>query len=139
MGNASIEGQAAVLSDSRLIHEWPGLICAVPHEFFNECGKDSQVDPIGMAAANPEDPQSLNLYAYCGNDPVNSIDPEGLFFGKLLKWIGKALKILSIVALVVMTIIIFVPMRPPTIRLPPIAATSRKLQLMLTRSISVAQ
>jgi hypothetical protein len=31
------------------------------------------------------------------------------FFSKLFKWIGKALKILSIVALVVMTIIIFAP------------------------------
>jgi hypothetical protein len=62
-----------------------------------------------MDAASPNDPQSLNMYSYCGNDPINHIDPEGLFFGKLLKWIGKALKILSIVALVVMTIIIFAP------------------------------
>jgi hypothetical protein len=26
-------------------------------------------------------PQSLNLYAYCKNDPVNSTDPQGLFDG----------------------------------------------------------
>jgi hypothetical protein len=38
------------------------------------------------------DPQTLNLYAYCGNDPVNGTDPDGLFFGKLFKGIGKLFK-----------------------------------------------
>lgn len=32
----------------------------------------------GMGAFNPATPQSLNLYAYVCNDPVNSIDPTGL-------------------------------------------------------------
>ena len=31
-----------------------------------------------MGAVNLSDPQSLNFYAYCGNDPINKIDPDGL-------------------------------------------------------------
>jgi RHS repeat-associated protein len=41
-------------------------------------GRFTQVDPIGMSAASLGDPQSLNLYSYCGNDPVNFADPSGL-------------------------------------------------------------
>jgi RHS repeat-associated protein len=47
------------------------------------------VDPIGMSASSLANPQTLNLYAYCGNDPINNTDPDGLFFGKLFKWIGN--------------------------------------------------
>ncbi|MCI0556004.1 MAG: hypothetical protein L0287_34100, partial [Anaerolineae bacterium] len=53
----------------------------------------TQVDPIGMGATSLSDPQSLNLYSYCGNDPINRIDPDGLFFKKLFGWIGKIGKI----------------------------------------------
>ena len=45
-------------------------------------GRFTQVDPIGMSATQLEDPQSLNLYAYCGNDPINQTDPSGLFSWK---------------------------------------------------------
>jgi hypothetical protein len=31
-----------------------------------------------MSASSLGDPQSLNLYAYCGNDPINHTDPDGL-------------------------------------------------------------
>lgn len=37
-----------------------------------------QPDPLGLAAADTSDPQSLNLYSYVGNDPANFTDPEGL-------------------------------------------------------------
>lgn len=54
------------------------------------------VDPIGMSSVTLSDPQTLNLYAYCANDPINSIDPSGLgflsFFKKLFKGIGKVFK-----------------------------------------------
>lgn len=47
-------------------------------------------------------PQTFNLYAYCGNDPINHVDPDGLFFGKFFKWIGKHIKkILTVVAVIV--------------------------------------
>jgi hypothetical protein len=47
-----------------------------------------------MDAASLSNPQTLNLYAYCGNDPINHIDPDGLFWGaigRFFKAIGKAI------------------------------------------------
>jgi RHS repeat-associated protein len=40
-------------------------------------GRFTQVDPMGMQAVDLLNPQSLNLYAYCGNDPMNARDPLG--------------------------------------------------------------
>jgi RHS repeat-associated protein len=58
-------------------------------------GRFTQVDPMAMGAVQLEDPQTLNLYAYCVNDPVNHVDPDGLgffsFFKKLFKAILKVL------------------------------------------------
>ena len=59
-----------------------GLDYAVNRHYDSQQGRFTQVDPIGMKAASPEDPQTLNLYSYCGNDPVNHIDPDGLFSWK---------------------------------------------------------
>jgi RHS repeat-associated protein len=64
---------------------------AVNRQYHAGLGRFTQVDPIGMSAASLSDPQTLNLYAYCGNDPINHTDPDGLFFKKLFKWIGKIL------------------------------------------------
>jgi RHS repeat-associated protein len=52
---------------------------AVNRHYSAAQGRFTQVDPIGMSAVSLENPQSLNLYAYCFNDPVNHVDPEGLF------------------------------------------------------------
>ena len=38
-----------------------------------------QPDPLGVGAANPAKPQSFNRYSYVGNDPVNFVDPSGMF------------------------------------------------------------
>jgi RHS repeat-associated protein len=40
-------------------------------------GRFMQTDPLGMGAASISDPQSLNLYAYVQNNPINAIDPTG--------------------------------------------------------------
>jgi RHS repeat-associated protein len=52
---------------------------AVNRHYSPAQGRFTQVDPIGMSAVSLTDPQSLNLYAYCANDPVNHTDPDGLF------------------------------------------------------------
>ena len=52
---------------------------AVNRQYSAAQGRFTQVDPIGMEAVSLETPQSLNLYAYCGNDPINYLDPSGLF------------------------------------------------------------
>ncbi len=51
---------------------------AVNRHYDPQRGRFNQVDPLGMGAASLADPQSLNLYSYVGNDPVNSVDPSGL-------------------------------------------------------------
>ncbi|MGH9970025.1 MAG: RHS repeat-associated core domain-containing protein [Pyrinomonadaceae bacterium] len=78
-----------------------GLDYALNRHYDPQQGRFTQVDPIGMGAASPDDPQSLNMYAYCGNDPINHIDPEGLFFKKLFKFLAKVVKWVLVVAAVV--------------------------------------
>jgi RHS repeat-associated protein len=69
-----------------------GLDYAVNRTYDSKLGRFTQVDPIGMSAVSLGSPQTLNLYTYCGNDPVNHVDPDGLFFGKLFRAIGKIFK-----------------------------------------------
>jgi RHS repeat-associated protein len=69
-------------------------------------GRFTQVDPIGMGAASLGNPQSLNLYAYCGNDPVNHTDPSGLLFGWLTRLIRRVVH--ALVQAVVAAAIAFV-------------------------------
>ena len=42
------------------------------------------ISPDGIEYLDPETVNGLNLYAYCGNDPVNRIDPNGTWSFK--KW-----------------------------------------------------
>src|SRR5205807_8530679 len=65
-------------------------------------GRFTQVDPIGMNSVDLASPQTLNLYAYCANDPVNHVDPSGLGFFSFLR---KVFKIVLVVAAVVAAVV----------------------------------
>lgn len=82
-----------------------GLDYAVNRTYDSKQGRFTQVDPIGMESTDLNDPQSFNLYTYCGNDPINHTDPDGLFFGRLFKWIGKHLKKIMAVVAVVLAVV----------------------------------
>jgi RHS repeat-associated protein len=56
-----------------------GLDYAVNRHYDAQQGRFTQVDPIGISASSLVSPQTLNMYSYVGNDPVNRIDPSGLF------------------------------------------------------------
>lgn len=77
-----------------------GLDYAVNRHYDPQQGRFTQVDPIGMRSVSIESPQTLNLYAYCANDPINHADPTGLGFfsaiGRFFKKVGQLIgKILS--------------------------------------------
>jgi RHS repeat-associated protein len=76
-----------------------GLDYAVNRSYDSQQGRFNQVDPIRMKSVELHNPQSLNLYAYCTNDPINHADPSGLGFfswlAKLFKSIGKVFSAVS--------------------------------------------
>ena len=78
-----------------------GLDYANNRHYDSQQGRFTQVDPIGMNSVDLSSPQTLNLYAYCINDPVNHVDPSGLgflsFLKKAFKWIGIAMSVALIV------------------------------------------
>ena len=55
-----------------------GLDYAINRTYNSGQSRFTQVDPIGMASADPGDPQSLNMFAYTQNNPVDFVDPSGL-------------------------------------------------------------
>jgi RHS repeat-associated protein len=61
-----------------------GLDYAVNRFYSSLQGRFAQVDPIGMASVSLGNPQSLNLYSYVGNDPINFTDPSGLL--RIIIW-----------------------------------------------------
>ena len=56
-----------------------GLDYAVNRTYNSGQSRFTQVDPIGMSSATLGNPQSLNLFAYVGNNPVDFVDPSGLY------------------------------------------------------------
>jgi RHS repeat-associated protein len=66
-----------------------GLDYANNRHYDSQQGRFTQVDPAGMGATSLASPQTLNLYAYCTNDPINQTDPSGLGF---FSWLGKLFK-----------------------------------------------
>ncbi len=75
-----------------------GLDYAMNRTYDSKQGRFTQADPIGMKAINLEVPQTLNLYNYCGNDPINQTDADGLFWGAIGRFFKSVGKILSAVA-----------------------------------------
>ncbi len=53
-------------------------------------GRFLRVDPLagGMKSSWLDDPQRLNLYAYCGNSPLGNLDPNGADFMSTMKGFG---------------------------------------------------
>jgi RHS repeat-associated protein len=87
-----------------------GLDYAVNRTYDNKLGRFTQVDPIGMQAVSLELPQTMNLYNYCGNDPINHTDPDGLFWGAIGRFfqrVGRAInRVLgNIIVQIVITVI----------------------------------
>jgi RHS repeat-associated protein len=64
-----------------------GLDYAVNRHYDPKQGRFTQPDPLGMGAASLADPQSLNMYSYVGNDPMNRVDPDGQFWGALAQFV----------------------------------------------------
>ncbi|HEX5081228.1 MAG TPA: RHS repeat-associated core domain-containing protein, partial [Blastocatellia bacterium] len=59
-----------------------GLDYAVNRHYASQLGRFNQADPLGMGASSLTDPQSLNMYSYVKNDPVNYVDPSGLLLAE---------------------------------------------------------
>ena len=82
-----------------------GLDYAQNRTYDPKQGRFTQVDPIGMGSVTLSNPQTLNLYAYCTNDPVNYVDPSGLgffsFLKKLFKWIMVAIAVIVAVITII--------------------------------------
>lgn len=55
-----------------------GIDYAVNRSYSAGQGRFTSVDPIGMSATNIGNPQSMNLYAYTQNNPIDFVDPNGL-------------------------------------------------------------
>ncbi len=59
-----------------------GLYYLQTRYYDPEIGRFLNMDDVSYA--DPEQFHGLNLYAYCGNDPVNRIDPTGHFIVSLI-------------------------------------------------------
>ena len=82
-----------------------GLDYAVNRTYDSKQGRFTQVDPSEMGAVSLAAPQTLNLYAYCANDPINHLDPSGLgffsFLKKLFKWVLLVIAVVAAVLTIV--------------------------------------
>jgi len=92
-----------------------GLDYAVNRHYDSQQGRFTQVDPAGMSTTSLSNPQTLNLYTYCTNDPVNHADPSGLgffsFLKKIFNFLKKAVKwfIVALTIAIAVVAIVFFP------------------------------
>jgi len=81
------DGQACQLSTPE--SEFAGLLYDPATNLYSATFRNHSVsqghwmspDPAGLAAVDPTNPQSWNRYAYVGNNPLNYVDPTGLYPG----------------------------------------------------------
>jgi RHS repeat-associated protein len=87
-----------------------GLDYANNRHYDSQQGRFTQVDPAGMRATSLASPQSLNLYSYCSNDPINRTDPDGLgilsFIAKIYRAVKTILKWVAIVVAVAFVVVL---------------------------------
>ncbi len=81
---------------------------AVNRTYDSNQGRFTQVDPAGLRASTMDNPQTLNLYSYCANDPINHTDPDGLFFGFLRKLFKWAIKLILGIHKVILRVVVAV-------------------------------
>jgi len=62
----------------QVLDEDTGLYFYNARYYDPELGRFTQADTL---VPNADDPQTLNRYAYCGNNPVKYVDPTGHVFG----------------------------------------------------------
>ncbi|HMO79999.1 MAG TPA: RHS repeat-associated core domain-containing protein [Pyrinomonadaceae bacterium] len=82
-----------------------GLDYAINRTYDSKQGRFTQVDPMGISSGNLEVPQTLNLFSYCGNDPINRTDPDGLFWSAVGRFFKKVGRWISKVAAAVATVL----------------------------------
>ena len=79
--------------------EETGLYYLKSRYYDPEVGRFITID--GVSYIDPETINGLNLYAYCGNNPVMYTDPNGT--AKWWEWLLGALVVVAVAALVVVT------------------------------------
>ena len=57
------------------------------------------ISPDSIEYLDPETINGLNLYAYCNNNPVSNVDPNGNKWWNILAWIGVGLVVAAITVL----------------------------------------
>jgi RHS repeat-associated protein len=48
--------------------------------FASTQGRFTSPDPVSFDDARKYEPQAINLYAYCGNNPLTRVDPDGRYY-----------------------------------------------------------
>jgi RHS repeat-associated protein len=108
---AALDAESTITSNPRRFTTYDrsavtGQDYAQNRSYSAKQGRFTQVDPIGMSAASILNPQSLNMYSYVGNDPINRTDPTGLFWGAIKRFFGAILRIVAFIAMVVAVVVL---------------------------------